>query len=181
MDCGRCKQTVKVGLAGVHNLEQHWKYTCKGPDKNRRIDTMFASKPRAQLVPPTVTAPPPVNPVLDPVFREVIQPTPTSGKYPAPRHQIFARLRKKLEQIPFSNPWAMDDHPLSIFGNSPAEFFRPTECNWSGTLLLLITSIFNGNVSGEAPNFDFSDIQPLLNRGPKGLGGFCQFFDPRRP
>ncbi|KAJ7906353.1 hypothetical protein B0H13DRAFT_1880667 [Mycena leptocephala] len=37
--------------------------------------------------------------------------------------------------------------------------------------------LFHGNISGESPNFDLDDIRPLWNRGPKGLDGFCKFFD----
>jgi hypothetical protein len=61
MICDECGMVVKVGLAGHHNLAQHIKFKCTGPDTSRKIDAMFGRKPTAQLVARTVTTPPPVN------------------------------------------------------------------------------------------------------------------------
>jgi hypothetical protein len=78
--------------------------------------------------------------------------------YPAPTHILFAR-REKINQIPYNNPWATDDHPLSIFATDPKEFFQSTQRTWVGTLLLLLTDYFNGNISDESPNFDLEDLR----------------------
>ncbi|KAJ7435530.1 hypothetical protein B0H11DRAFT_1937467 [Mycena galericulata] len=58
-----------------------------------------------------------------------------------------------------------------------SRIFRSTDRTWSGTLLLLITDIFHGNIFGASPNFDLEDVRSLLNCGPKGHDGFCEFFD----
>jgi hypothetical protein len=177
MTCDSCGKEVKVGLAGHHNLAQHKKFKCTGPDTSRKIDDMFVRKPLPQLVPRAVTPPPPVNPFFDVHLPLVPHPMSTSGVYPAPANICFAGLRKKMEQISYTNPWATDDHPLSVFSTNPKEFFQNTHRNWVGTLLLLLTDFFNGNSSGESPNFDIEELRPLLNRGPRGLDGFCKFFD----
>ncbi|KAJ7914390.1 hypothetical protein B0H13DRAFT_1873065 [Mycena leptocephala] len=177
MTCDKCGMVVKVGLAVQHNLDQHKKSKCTGPDTSRKIDEMFVRKPMPRLVPRTVTTPPAVNRFFEHFVPLVTLPMPTSGAYPAPTHISFARLREKMNQIPYTNPWATDDHPLSIFATNPKEFFQSTHRTWVGTLHLLLTEFFNGNISGESPNFDVEELRPLLNRGPRGLDGFCKFFD----
>ncbi|KAJ7836843.1 hypothetical protein B0H13DRAFT_1912862 [Mycena leptocephala] len=50
MTCDKCGMVVKVGLAGQHNLDQHKKFKCTGPDTSRKIDEIFVRKPMPRLV-----------------------------------------------------------------------------------------------------------------------------------
>ncbi|KAJ7177628.1 hypothetical protein C8R46DRAFT_1029251 [Mycena filopes] len=133
---------------------------------------MFSRKVTAPLVPARAATPPPVN-ARDPTIKIILRRSPASGQYPAVQADVFAALRAKLARIPPTTPWAIDGHPLSLYSGNPATFFDPTDLQWAGKLFEDVTDIIPGCVR----SFDVDEISRLLNRGPKGLDGFLQFFD----
>jgi hypothetical protein len=89
------------------------------------------------------------------------------------QNKIFASPQNKRFYYvdKFSNPIDFG-HPPTPPGGSivlakfnlrapldPKEFFQSTQRTWVGTLLLLLTDFFNGNISDESPNFDLEDLR----------------------